>query len=148
MPRVRVLLERPSTSNGTRDPVTQLRNAVAQLLDKHSEDMKEVAYKEIYELLHDSTKASDDLIWVRATIAVPSISSVDETPVAFIRSVTVQLNVTASAFSRTAEAMKRPTLAPMHDLLSCSEFKRQCSIDTLLSNSGYEFWRLTSLTCI
>lgn len=149
MPRVRVLVEqqRPNTSHGARpDLVTQLRNSVAQMLDKHSDNMKEVAYKEIYELLHDSTKALfHDYLWVRVTIAIPSISTAGETPRAYIRSLTVQLRVLVECFNRAKELMTKPTLTRLQVLIPRDSFMKQCTIDTL---DNYSEWCITGLTSI
>ena len=108
--------------------------------------MKEVAYKEIYELLHDSTKALfHDYLWVRVTIAIPSISTAGETPRAYIRSLTVQLRVLVECFNRAKELMTKPTLTRLQVLLPHDSFMKQCTIDTL---DNYSEWCITGLTSI
>lgn len=134
-----------------RSTLIRLRDTVANLLDKHSNNMKEGAFKEIYEALHTATKSVCTLVWVRIRIAVPSLARNSEVsvlgldPRVYIQEVTVQLQVERERLDTVKNVLNGTSLPHMSQVLSEKEFARQCVI---ASSDNYSEWRVLSLTLI
>ena len=144
MPRVR-LLSRSHTQveQKNSDAVLQLRDTVAQLLDKHSNNMKEGTFKEIYEALQSATRSTSTFTWVRVRMAVPSLAKCGDVPRAYIQDVTVQLHVQLERLEIARGMIKDNLLPHMNQVLSHREFTQQCVVDL---PDNYNEWRLLSVT--
>lgn len=141
MPNVRTLSVHPRQKS----TLIHLRDAIAHLLDKHSENMKEVAFKEIYEALHSATKSVSTLIWVRIRIAIPSLAKNGDSSRVYIQDVTVQLQVERERLETVRKALEACSLPHMHQALSEREFARQC---VMAISDNYSDWRILAVTIV